>query len=240
MRHPRNGVPDTIGYVAWHPGVQHSGPGLLDWQRPEPSRRKPTVRQKFDLGSVLAAVGALALLVSLFLHWYATVTAWTSFEIVDWLLAALAVATLVGVVRGAVDGPGPARWLPLAGGAALLLVGSQLIDPPPAVHGASRQVGAWMALGAALAMTVGGALAAASISVVVDVRGRERRVRMPAVDRREAAVAAEAPPSSPPPPPEVAADPDPDRTQPFRPLTPAADRERERDRERDRDRDPSP
>jgi hypothetical protein len=68
---------------------------------------------------------------------------------------------------------------------------SQLIDPPPAAHGATREVGAWLGLGCSFAMALGVALAAASIAITVDVRGRERRRRVAAVDKREAAGADE-------------------------------------------------
>ncbi|MEA2356409.1 MAG: hypothetical protein QOD61_2538, partial [Solirubrobacteraceae bacterium] len=51
-------------------------------------------RGRPDTGGLVAAVGGLLLLVSLFLDWYTlatfTVTAWTAFEVWDLVLAALA------------------------------------------------------------------------------------------------------------------------------------------------------
>ena len=41
---------------------------------------------------MLLALGALLLLVSLFLDWYGPLTAWNAFEVTDVLLAALAIA----------------------------------------------------------------------------------------------------------------------------------------------------
>jgi len=142
------------------------------------------LRQKIDVGGGLVAAGAGLLLVSLFLDWYSPgANAWSAFELVDLVLAGLAIAALAGAVRP--PGGEPARWAGLASAAALVLVSSQLIDPPPGAEEDARQVGAWLALAASLAMAAGGALAAASISVIVDFGGRDRRRRVPAVDRRE-------------------------------------------------------
>src|SRR5947199_9329139 len=97
------------------------------------------MRQRIDLGAGLIALGAIALLVSLFLHWYGSdLTAWDTFEIVDWALAACAVAALVGVALALRDAASAPSWLPAVVLAALVLVVSQVIDPPPAAHGESR------------------------------------------------------------------------------------------------------
>ena len=183
------------------------------------------MRQKIDLGSGLIAIGAIVLVVSLFLDWYApALTAFDAFEVVDWLLAGLALLVLGGLATALRDAAPPPRWLGGAVLVAVLLVAAMIIDPPPAAHGQEREVGAWLALGAAALMGLGLALSAASISISVDVSGRERRRRVPAVDRREGAAPVpprNVPPSSPPPP--AAARPprsDPERTQPLRPLEP--------------------
>jgi len=207
------------------------------------------VRHKIDLGSGLVALGALGVLISLFLDWYAPhLTAFDAFEVVDWMLASLAVVTLGGLSLAARDAVPVPPWLVVAVLAAVVLVFAQVIDPPPDAHGAARQAGAWLAVGSAALMAIGVALATASISVTVDVRGRERRRRVPAVDRREAAAspprepdaapprpaaaasragsATPRPATSPPPrEPDLGAPPrtapgDPDRTQPLRPLEP--------------------
>jgi len=55
-------------------------------------------QQKIDLGSALVAIGALALLAALFLDWYSpSLSAWDSFELVDWLLLAIGVGALFTV-----------------------------------------------------------------------------------------------------------------------------------------------
>ena len=51
--------------------------------------------RRFDIGPLLVALGALVLLVGLFLDWYGGVNAWNSFELADVVLAALAAAGLV-------------------------------------------------------------------------------------------------------------------------------------------------
>jgi hypothetical protein len=143
------------------------------------------VRHRIDAGSGLVAVGAAVLLVSLFLDWYEPgLNAWSVFEIVDLALAVLAVAAVVGAAGAPGPGAAMVRWGPLVSLAAVVLVVAQIVDLPPDVDG-GREVGAWLALAATLAMGVGSALAVASISVTVDVMGRDRASRAAAaVDRR--------------------------------------------------------
>jgi hypothetical protein len=189
------------------------------------------MRQRFDAGTALVAVGAVVLLVSLFLDWYGPpggsggVSAWTSFEVLDLLLAALALAAIAAMVVAGDAGPLLLRALPWICTTALVIVASQLIDPPPAAVDAERETGAWLALGATLVMGAGALLSAARISVVVDVQGRERRRRMAAVDRREDAATtvaggtgADAPASQAPSAPVEPPRRDPGLTQPMPPV----------------------
>jgi hypothetical protein len=143
------------------------------------------MRQRLNAGSLLVALGAIVLLVALFLDWFSPgLSAWGAFEVVDVLLAALAIAALVGAFAAREPSDEDPRWLPAACAAALVLVAAQAIDAPPAA-GSRREIGLWLALGAATVMALAAALAAARISVVVDVQGRDRRRRVAAVDRRE-------------------------------------------------------
>jgi hypothetical protein len=180
------------------------------------------MRQRIDLGAGLIALGAIALLISLFLDWYSPgISAWDAFEIVDWGLALCAVGALVAVGMALRDGTTAPSWLPALIAAAVLLVVSQVVDPPPAAHGQSRDTGAWLALGGIALMVLASALTAASISVTVDVRGRERRRRVAAVDRREAATTRREPAAAPPtPPPPVPPRRDPERTEAIPPVDP--------------------
>jgi hypothetical protein len=151
------------------------------------------LRERFDAGTGLVAVGAVLLLVSLFIDWYHPGgDAWAVFESLDVLLAGAAVCGLLAVAPRFGTG-GLGRALPLISAIAFAVVLVQLIDPPPVVRHSDLATGAWLALAATATMTLGAILGAASISVTVDVRGRERRRRTAAIDAREsAAEAAEA------------------------------------------------
>jgi hypothetical protein len=151
------------------------------------------LRERFDAGTGLVAVGAVLLLVSLFIDWYHPGgDAWAVFESLDVLLAGAAVCGLLAVAPRFGTG-GLGRALPLISAIAFAVVLVQLIDPPPVVRHSDLATGAWLALAATAIMTLGAMLGAASISVTVDVRGRERRRRTAAIDAREsAAEAAEA------------------------------------------------
>ena len=135
--------------------------------------------ERINGGRALVVVGATALIVSLFMDWFQPgVTAWTVFESVDLLLAALAVAALAIALGGAVNPQGSLaarapRWLPALGIAALVIVVAALVNHPPAAIGRSAETGAWVALGAAAALTVGGILGATRISLVITLRPRE-------------------------------------------------------------------
>jgi hypothetical protein len=199
------------------------------------------LRERFDAGTGLVAVGAVLLLVSLFIDWYKPGgDAWAVFETVDLALAGAAICGLLAVAPRFGTG-GLGRALPIITGAALVTVVVQLLDPPPAAREADIATGGWLALAATAIMAGGALLGAASISVTVDVRGRERRRRTAAIDAREgAAEAAEAPAAEEEPPArpgrrfarreesllddrepvvEQAAD-DPDRTQALDPVDP--------------------
>jgi hypothetical protein len=148
------------------------------------------LRERFDAGTGLVAVGAVLLLVSLFIDWYDPGgNAWAVFEALDVLLAGAAVCGLLAVApRFGAGGLG--RALPVITVAAFAIVLVQLIDPPPVVSDSDLATGAWLALAATATMALGAILGAASISVTVDVRGRERRRRTAAIDARESAAAA--------------------------------------------------
>ena len=143
--------------------------------------------RRFELGPVLVALGALALLVGLFLDWYGPISAWAAFELTDLVLAALAIAALVAAVG--LLAPDVAyvdrRWLPAIVAVIAVLVAAQLIDPPPAVADATPQLGAWMAFGAAVAMVAGTVLSLGRVSFAVSVEGRETRERVAMVDHRQ-------------------------------------------------------
>jgi hypothetical protein len=145
------------------------------------------LRERFDAGTGLVAVGAVLLLVSLFIDWYDPGgDAWGVFESLDLVLVGAAVCGLLAVApRFGAGGLG--RALPLISVVAFAIVVVQLFDPPPIVSDSDLATGAWLALAATATMAGGAILGAASISVTVDVRGRERRRRTAAIDARESA-----------------------------------------------------
>jgi hypothetical protein len=146
------------------------------------------MRQKIDAGAILAAGGALLLVVSLFMRWWNPGgTAWQVFETLDLVLAGCAIAVLIGVLRTLSSGDGEVPgWVLALGIAVVAIVVVQLIDAPPAARHADVAAGAWVALGAGALMTIGAILSRSSIHVTIDVRERDHRTRVAAVDRRRA------------------------------------------------------
>lgn len=137
-----------------------------------------TPRGRIDAGPPIAIGGALLLLVSLFLDWYEPgVTAWTVFEVLDLVLAALAVGCLLGAAaRLGLELPGGrALWdrFAVLGVLALVIVLSQLINHPPAAVGEYTKTGLWLGLGGAALLALGGLLSVTRISFAVEVEGRE-------------------------------------------------------------------
>ncbi len=153
------------------------------------------MRHRLDLGTILQAIGALVVLASLFVRWFDPGgTAWQAFELTDLLLAVAALAVVVvGVLRLATGEPGTPGWAQAVSAGVLLVVVTQLVEPPPVAAGATRATGAWLALGGAVAMALGALLHRAHISVSIDVSERDRRPRVAAVDRRAPGAAGAAP-----------------------------------------------
>jgi hypothetical protein len=135
-----------------------------------------------DLGRAVLFAGSALLLISLFTDWYDDgLSGWEVFESLDLVLAALAVGGMVGAVRPDLLPSWSGLGIP---GAAIFIVVVQLIDAPPAAAGADPSGGAWVALAGAFLMAAGAALSLSAISVTVQVRERDVRRRVAAVDRR--------------------------------------------------------
>ena len=137
-------------------------------------------RRRLDAGAMVAALGAVLLIVSLFLDWYGDgddgVTAWTVFEILDLLLAGLALLAISTFLsRAGVQRHLPDVSLVLLACAALVVVFSQLVNDPPRVAGFDTQleVGAWFALAGAGIMLAGGLMSVARVSFSFSVEHRE-------------------------------------------------------------------
>ena len=133
-----------------------------------------------SFGDLLVLVGAIVLLVSLFLNWWTgpadqvLVSAWTALEVADLVLAAIAVIAILLVLPAppckADFNKSGAAWLPWLGPISLVVIAAALINDPPAVNGLSLAVGAWIGLGGAIAMTVGGILRRVGLSVSISRR----------------------------------------------------------------------
>jgi hypothetical protein len=145
--------------------------------------------ERINGGQALVVLGGVALIVSLFLHWYEpNRSAWAVFEAWDVVLAAIGAASILVVIpvpRRSVpsDHLVPERWLPLLAGAALVIVVVALVNHPPAARGAGLQVGAWLGFGAAVVLAAGALLSRARISVVIRLKpneGADRTARTPA------------------------------------------------------------
>jgi hypothetical protein len=145
------------------------------------------MNRRFDMGPVLVALAALLLLVSLFLDWYGPLSAWDAFEVVDVLLAALAVAALIGGIGTLVPDLAyvERRWLPPIVLAVAVLVAAEIIDPPPAAADLTPDTGAWIGFAAAIAMLIGSVLSVGRVSLAISVEGRDTRERVAAVDERQ-------------------------------------------------------
>jgi hypothetical protein len=137
---------------------------------------------RIDARPVLTVLGAALLLISLFLTWFVippappAVTgvdvgnAWQVFESLDLVLAGIAIVSIFAAweqVTGR-DRIGSFWVLPL-GLIALIIVGSQILDPPPSILEADPGTGAWLALGGAVAMAVGGLLSTAHVSLSLEL-----------------------------------------------------------------------
>ena len=140
--------------------------------------------RRLDAGAVVAAAGAALLLVSLFLDWYGEdgegFSAWTIFEVIDLLLAAIALLAISTFLsRAEIEPRLPQAPLLLLGGAALVLTASQLINEPPAVTFADLelQTGAWLALAGAALLLAGAFMSVARVSFSVE--HREPRMSTP-------------------------------------------------------------
>ena len=143
--------------------------------------------RRLEAGPLLVTLGALLLLVSLFLSWFTgEITAWQAFEVWDIVLFVLAVGSIAaGLAQitqavDVVDG----RFLPAAVIAVATIVASQIIDPPPAAPGQDPDTGAWLALGATLVMCLGGLLTYGRVGLAFTVEGRDKRRHVSAVDAR--------------------------------------------------------
>ncbi len=129
-------------------------------------------REPLEAGPLLVALGALVTLVSLFVDWFdPDGSAWTVFEVIDLLLAGLALTALLLV--GERLGLLPRRLVPgisllVIGAVALVLVASQLIDHPPAAQGGEIEAGAWIALLGTLLMFLGGLLSRVRVSLAMN------------------------------------------------------------------------
>jgi hypothetical protein len=137
--------------------------------------------ERINAGQILVVVGAVALFVGLFLNWYEgtfggedALSAWTAFELLDIVLAGLALVALAAAVPILREGR-PAtlissRSLPWLGLAAFVLVAVTLLNDPPGARDRGLEVGAWIGLAGAAILAVGGLLSFARVSLVVGIR----------------------------------------------------------------------
>jgi len=143
--------------------------------------------RRLEAGPLLVVLGAVLLLVSLFLSWYtAEISAWQAFEVWDlvlFLLAFAGIAIGLGLALPDLELLDRRVLAPLVAAVAVI-VAAQIIDPPPAARGQDPMLGAWLALGAAVVMCIGAVLTFGRVHLAFTVEGHEVRQHVSAVDAR--------------------------------------------------------
>jgi hypothetical protein len=166
---------------------------------------------QIPVGPLVAAIGAVLLIVSLGMDWYGRLSGFNSFEVLDLLLVVLALVTLAGFASAFGLLPTPLRpGTPLVAAViALLVVFSQLVNRPPLALHRDVETGLWLGLAGAALMLAGAILSTARIAIAVEPR-RPAAPGSPAAPTRPAAPEPEPPaaPEAPEPPaaPEAPAD----------------------------------
>jgi hypothetical protein len=129
------------------------------------------------IGPLVAAVGAVLLIVSLGLDWYGGLSGFNSFEFLDLLLVVLALVALATLADalGLVHTPLKAGTPLVVGVTALLVVLSQLVNHPPAGYQDDVDTGLWIGLAGAALMAAGAILSTARIAIAVEPRPRASR-----------------------------------------------------------------
>ena len=134
--------------------------------------------RKIAIGPLTATIGAVLVIVSLFLDWYEGFTGWTIYEVVDLVLLGLAMWTIfsfapgLGIVLKTVS----PRIALVATIATLVIVATHVVNDPPAVAGdggPDRDIGIWLGLAGAALMVAGAVLATTRISLAVEARRRD-------------------------------------------------------------------
>lgn len=139
--------------------------------------------ERIDARPVLTMIGGALLLVGLFMTWFVVPNpqpnvpgtdvgnAWAVFESLDLVMAAIAIAGIYTAYEQMTGEPRlGAGWLLPLGLLALVVVVSQLLDPPPLIGTeVDPGTGAWLGLGGAAAMVIGGVLSAAHVSLALEL-----------------------------------------------------------------------
>ena len=152
---------------------------------------------RVPIGPIVAAIGAVLLIVSLGLDWYGQYSGFNSFEVLDLLLVVLALVTLVVLVDalGVLHTPLRSGTPLVIGVVALVVVLSQLVNHPPAGFGRDVETGLWLGLAGAALMLAGAILSTARIAIAVEPRrpgaASDRRAEAP--DAPDAPAAPSAP-----------------------------------------------
>ena len=127
---------------------------------------------QIPVGPLVAALGAVLLIVSLGLDWYGDLSGFNSFEVLDLLLVVLALVALAELVAalGLVHTPLRSGTPLVVGVVALVIVLSQLVNHPPAGYQDDVETGLWLGLAGAALMLVGAILSTARIALAVEPR----------------------------------------------------------------------
>jgi hypothetical protein len=127
---------------------------------------------QIPIGPLVAAIGALLLIVSLGLDWYGRLSGFNSFEFLDLLLVVLALVTLaeLAAALGLLRTPLRPGTPLVVGVIALLLVLSQLVNRPPIALHRDVETGLWLALAGAALILAGAILATARLAIAVEPR----------------------------------------------------------------------
>jgi hypothetical protein len=137
---------------------------------------------QIPIGPLIAAIGAVLLIVSLGLDWYGRFSGFNSFEFLDLLLVLLALVTLMvlaaelGLLRTPLKDGTPLVIAVIA----LVVVLSQLVNRPPLAIDLDVETGLWLGLAGAALMLLGAILATARIAIAVEPRRSGNAASRPA------------------------------------------------------------